>query len=313
MEPRVSAIIPAYNAAATAGAAIESVLAQSYREFELIVVNDGSTDTTAEVLRRYGDRIMVIEQANAGAAAARNTGLRAAHGTYIALLDADDLWKPQLLERLVPVLEADPECVLAYGDLEVIDSNGNSLHTGLIGEAVAHAPALDEMLRRVWPIMPSAVVMRRGVLEAIGGFCTEFRSCTYEDLYCWMRAREHGHFVYVPERLAQWRFSLFPRPLKRGGGVSAHNREVFTRLVRERWGVAIAPLMTSRSRAPRSILGYIGLTAMRDGDTKRAREAFRYALELDPRRLKNYFRLARTYLPAGLARALSGSTGRQSG
>jgi Tfp pilus assembly protein PilF len=88
---------------------------------------------------------------------------------------------------------------------------------------------------------------------------------------------------------------------------------VFARLVRERWGVTIAPLIDSRVRAPRSILGYIGLTAMRDGDVKRAREAFRYALELDPRRVKNYFRLARTYLPARWARALSGRTGSQSG
>jgi len=306
--------MPAYNAAATAAAAIASVLAQNYREFELIVVNDGSTDATAEVLGGYRDRITVIEQANAGAAAARNRGLRAARGSYIAFLDADDVWEPELLERLVPVLDSDPACVLAYADLEVIDSNGNSLHTSLIGEAAAHAPTLDEMLRRVWPIMPSAVVMRRNVLEAIGGFCAEFKGCTYEDLYCWMRAREHGHFVYVPERLARWRFSLFPRPLKRGGGgMQVHNREVFARLVGERWGVTIAPLMIARGRAPRSLLGYIGLTAMREGDTKRAREAFRYALAIDPRRIKNYFRLARTYLPVRLARALSGRTGRQPG
>jgi len=309
MEPRVSVIIPAYNATATLSAAIDSVLAQSYRDFELIVVNDGSTDKTAEVMRGYGDRLMAIEQANGGAAAARNSALGFARGTYIAMLDADDLWRPGLLARLVPELEANPACVLAYADLEIVDSNGKSLDTSLIGASSAHAPTLDEMLHKVWPIMPSAVVMRRTVLEAIGGFCTEFEGCTYEDLYCWMRAREHGDFVYVPEQLAAWRFSLYPRRLKRGGGVSAHNREVFARLVRERWGVTIAPLIDSRVRAPRSILGYIGLTATRDGDVKRAREAFRYALELDPRRVKNYFRLARTYLPARLARALSGRTG----
>ena len=311
MEPRVSVIIPAYNAIATLDAAIGSVLAQSYRDFELIVVNDGSTDRTAEVLRGYGDRIRAIEQENGGAASARNTALGIARGDYIAFLDADDLWKAQLLAELVPVLDADQSCVLAYADLEIIDSNGNSLNTSLIGGTKAHAPTLDEMLQRVWPIMPSAVVMRKSVLKAIGGFCAEFKSCTYEDLHCWMRAREYGHFVYVPEQLAQWRFSLYPRRLKRGGGVTAHNREVFERLVRERWGVTVSPLIDSRVRAPRSILGYIGLTAMREGDFKRAREAFRYALELDPRRMKNYLRLARTYLPARLARALSGRTGGQ--
>jgi glycosyltransferase involved in cell wall biosynthesis len=311
MEPRVSVIIPAYNAIATIDAAIGSVLAQSYRDFELIVVDDGSTDRTAEILLGYGDRIKAVEQENGGAASARNKALGIARGDYIAFLDADDLWKTELLAELVAVLEADQSCVLAYADLEIIDSNGNSLNTSLIGGTNGHAPTLDEMLHRVWPIMPSAVVMRKSVLEAIGGFCEEFKSCTYEDLYCWMRAREHGHFVYVPKRLAQWRFSLYPRRLKRGGGVSAHNREVFERLVRERWGVTIASLIDSRVRAPRSILGFIGLTAMRDGDVKRAREAFRYALELDPRRVKNYFRLARTYLPVRLARALSGRTGSQ--
>jgi glycosyltransferase involved in cell wall biosynthesis len=303
--------MPAYNAVATLDAAIGSVLAQSYRGLELIVVNDGSTDGTAELLRGYGDAIRAIAQENGGAASARNAALGIARGEYIAFLDADDLWRRELLARLVPVLEADSGCVLAFADLEIIDSNGNSLHTSLIGGTNAHAPTLDELLHRVWPIMPSAVVMRKSVLEAIGGFCAEFKSCTYEDLYCWMRAREHGHFVYVPERLAQWRFALYPRRLKRGGGVSAHNRKVFERLVRERWGVTIAPLIDSRVRAPRSILGYIGLTAMRDGDLKRAREAFRYALELDPRRVKNYFRLMRTYLPVRLARALSGRTGSQ--
>jgi hypothetical protein len=201
--------------------------------------------------------------------------------------------------------------VLAYADLEIIDSAGRSLDTSLIGGTKAHAPSLEEMLQQVWPIMPSAVVMRRDTLEAIGGFCTEFRGCTYEDLYCWMRARELGHFVYVPERLACWRFSIYPRRLKRKSGDAVHNRRIFERLVRERWGVTAAPLFGERVRAPRSILGYIGLTAMRNGDIQQAREAFRYALELDPRRLKNYFRLARTYLPPRLARALSGRTGRQ--
>jgi glycosyltransferase involved in cell wall biosynthesis len=306
--PLVSVIIPAYNAAATLGEAIASVLGQSCRDFELIVVNDGSTDNTAEILGGFDQRFTVINQPNAGAAAARNKGLAAACGTYIAFLDADDFWRPELLAQLVPPLESDRKSSLAYADLEIVDSNGKPLHTSLIGGTKAHAPALEEILQQVWPIMPSAVVMRRDVLEAIGGFCTEFRGCTYEDLYCWMRARELGHFIYVPERLACWRFSIYPRRLKRKPADAAHNRQVLERLMRERWGVTAAPLLRGRMRAPRSILGYIGLTAMRDGDIKRAREAFRQALEVDPLRLKNYFRLARTYLPAPLARALSGRT-----
>lgn len=309
-DPRVSVIIPAYNAGATIGAAMASVMAQSRGDFELIVVNDGSADQTGEILRSFGDQVTVIDQPNAGAAAARNRGLAVARGTYIAFLDADDLWRPGLLAALVPPLEADRKCVLAYADLEIVDSNGRSLNTSLISGTAAHAPTLEEMLQRVWPIMTSAVVMRRDTLEAIGGFRTEFKGCTFEDIYCWMRARELGHFVYVPERLACWRFAIHPRRLKKKPGDIAHNRYVFERLVRERWGVTAMPLMDGRVRAPRSILGYIGLTAMRDGNMVEAREAFKHALEIDPRRLKNYFRLVRTYLPAPLVRVLSGRTAR---
>jgi glycosyltransferase involved in cell wall biosynthesis len=287
------------------------VLQQTYRDFELIVVNDGSTDRTGAILREFGERITVIDRPNGGAAAARNSGLAAARGAFIAFLDADDRWRPELLTRLMAALEADPECVLAYADLGLIDADGKSLNTSLIGGEMAHAPTLEEMLRRVWPIMPSAVVMRRHTLEEIGGFNSEFKGCTYEDLYCWMRARELGGFVYVPERLACWRFSIYPRRLKRKSADFDHNRRVFEQLVQERWGVSAAPLFDGRVRAPRSILGYIGLMAMREGNVQKARAAFRYALEIDPRRVKNYFRLARTYLPAPLARALSGRTGRQ--
>jgi glycosyltransferase involved in cell wall biosynthesis len=307
---RVSAIIPVYNGAVTIAEAIDSVLGQTYANSEVIVVNDGSTDATAEVLRQYGDRITVVEQTNGGLSKARNAALRIANGEYVAFLDADDLWLSTMLERAVAVLDRDQECVLVYSDLELVDSAGITLNTSLVGGPAAHAPTLEEMLTRLWPIMPSAVVMRRETLEECGGFCEEFRSYGYEDAYCWLRAREHGHFHYLPEKLAVWRFSLFPRQLKKTQG-GAESARVFDRLLRERYGVPAAPLLKSRRRAARSILGYIGLSAMRDGDTARARAAFERALKLDPFRIKNYLRMVRTYLPSRIARALSGRTGRQ--
>jgi glycosyltransferase involved in cell wall biosynthesis len=305
----VSAIIPVYNGAVTVAEAVDSALGQSYTNLEVIVVNDGSTDATAEVLREYGDRIKVIEQANAGLSRARNAALRIAKGEYVAFLDADDFWLATMVERSVAVLERDPGCVLVYSDLELVDSAGVTLHTSLVGAAAAHAPTLDEMLTQLWPIMPSAVVMRRSTLEECGGFCEEFRSYGYEDAYCWLRAREHGNFHYLPEKLAVWRFALFPRQLKKTGG-HAESAQIFDRLLRERYGVPAAPLLKSRIRAARSILGFIGLSAMRDGDTARAREAFLRALKVDPYRLKNYLRMLRTYLPSPVARALSGRTRR---
>src|SRR5579863_272896 len=310
--PRVSVIVPVFNGAATVGEALASVLAQSYPDFELIVVDDGSTDATAQVLASYADSIKLISRANGGISAARNSGLRAAVGEYVALLDCDDVWLPAMLERTVAALDAAPRAVLAYTDLAVIDSDGRALETALVGAETAHAPTLDEMLTRLWPIMPSAVVIRRRVLEAIGGFAEEFRSYGYEDAWCWMRARELGEFCYLPERLVKWRFSSYPRPLK-NSSFSPVARAQFARLVQERWGRSVEPLLRSRMRASRSLLGYIGLRELRDGNRRGAREAFHRALLIDPWRLKNYLRWMRTWLPDGVARRLSGRTVRTAG
>src|SRR5260370_40369290 len=103
--PLVSVIIPTYNRAALVCQTIDNVFQQTYRNFEIILVDDGSTDETQARLRQYGDRIRVITQTNAGAAVARNRGIAAAHGEIIAFQDSDDLWQPTKLERQVPLLQ----------------------------------------------------------------------------------------------------------------------------------------------------------------------------------------------------------------
>ena len=97
----ISCVIPVFNGERYLGEALESVLAQSYQPLEVIVVDDGSTDETAEVARRYGERVRYVWQPNAGETAARNLGLTAAHGEFIAFLDADDVWDSEKLERQI--------------------------------------------------------------------------------------------------------------------------------------------------------------------------------------------------------------------
>ncbi len=121
--PAVSVVIPAYNAAWCVRKAIDSVLAQDFRDFEVIVVNDGSTDDTAAVLAGYGDAIRVIDQPNGGMSSARNAGIRAARGEFIAFLDADDWWLPGKLGRQVELLRGRPDlgfcsCAARVEDLE---------------------------------------------------------------------------------------------------------------------------------------------------------------------------------------------------
>src|ERR1700687_3488371 len=243
---RVAVVIPVYNGAATIAEAIDGALAQTYPGLEVIVVNDGSTDATADVLRRYAGRVRVIDRPNGGIAAARNTGAAAATGEYLAFLDCDDIWMPAMIERAVAALDADPACVLAYTNCAVVDSDGRDLRSALIGAGVDHAPTLDEMLSRLWPIMPSAVVMRRTTFDACGGFSEEFRSYGFEDVIFWLRARELGPLHYVPERLVKWRFALFPRPLKTGWR-KPEARIIFDRMLRERYSVGADRLLDRKS------------------------------------------------------------------
>jgi len=305
--PRVSVIVPVYNGAATVAAALESILAQSFSDFEIVAVDDGSTDDSMKVLERYRPRVRVLTQQNRGPSAARNLGVRNSSGEYLGFLDADDLWRPKFLERTVAALDKDSASVLVYTDLELADSTGLAMGARLIGKR--GLPTVRDMLERLWPILPSSVVMRRDAFERAGGFPEELTS--FEDVYFWLLAREQGNFSYIEEPLVIWRFALFPAPLKPAGGQEAAGR-VFDQMLQLRYGVSGLAHVAARQRAPRSILGYIGLHALARGDQLMARRAFGAALRTDPWRLKNYLRYARTYLPRAIARALSGGRGAES-
>jgi glycosyltransferase involved in cell wall biosynthesis len=301
---KVSAIIPVFNGSGTLREAIDSVLVQSSPGVELIVVDDGSTDSTPAIIDSYGDRIQHIRQSNAGPAVARNAGVRKARGEYLAFLDADDRWLPGMLEHALATLDSNRDSVMAYGNLLMVDSDGRSLATYLIGGEYAHAPSMEEILCRMWPIMPSAAVIRRSSFEACGGFAEDFRGAGFEDAFLWLRLREEGPFSYIPEALAAWRFSWFPRPLK----VKPDRRDpvIFARLVKQRYGVDPSRLVAARIRATRSILGYAGLRALQQGDRQSARRAFAGALKLDPLRARNILRFVKTFLPMPIVRSLSG-------
>jgi glycosyltransferase involved in cell wall biosynthesis len=124
---RISVIIPAFNRAHLIGETIESVLAQTFREFELIVVDDGSTDRTAEVVRSYDGPIRYRFQPNQGRSSARNAGYAASRGEYICFLDSDDVLAPQMLERLAGMLDARDELGFVYCDSQFVDQSGAPL------------------------------------------------------------------------------------------------------------------------------------------------------------------------------------------
>jgi cellulose synthase/poly-beta-1,6-N-acetylglucosamine synthase-like glycosyltransferase len=182
----VSVIIPAYNAAATIAAAIESVLAQTCPAEEIIVVDDGSQDETSAVVERFGPVVRLVRQANAGCGQARNTGARESRGSWLAFLDADDLWRPTKLERQMPET-ADPQVAVVV--CRVRNNEGR-----LLGRRLA----FDDLWARNDAIVSSSLVRRSAFVQA-RGFWKE-RAC--EDYHLWLRLTADGwDMANVPEDL----------------------------------------------------------------------------------------------------------------
>lgn len=172
----ISVIIPAYNAAGTIAKAIESVLKQTRPPEEIIVVDDGSKDETSAVVERFGAVVRLVRQANAGCGQARNTGAREARGSWLAFLDADDLWLPTKLERQIPET-ANPQVAVV-----VCRERNNE------GRLLGRRLAFDDLWVRNDAIVSSSLV-RRSAFEQAGGFWKE-RAC--EDYHLWLRFTADG-------------------------------------------------------------------------------------------------------------------------
>ena len=197
--PRFSVIMPAYCSARTIGSAIESALEQSFVDFELIVVDDGSTDQTAAIVSAYAaldPRVELLSQRNAGPSAARNAAIERARGRFISFLDSDDAWFPTYLDRAVTTLEADPAIGLAHADaMPYNDATGTAFrqsaleYYGREGPQAAGAELLESLLR-VNFMTASAVTVRREALERVGGFALDLAGA--EDWDLWLRILAAG-------------------------------------------------------------------------------------------------------------------------
>jgi glycosyltransferase involved in cell wall biosynthesis len=298
--PAVSVIITVLNGAATVGRAIDSALDQSFRDFDVIVVDDGSTDRTAQVLAGYGDCIRVITRVNRGLAASRNEAAGASQSRYLAFLDADDSWYREKLALTVESLEASPDAVLAFSNAIPVDANGNALSRSSIIARHAHAPSMEDLMAARLVILPSATVVRRDAFDAVGGFDEKFRGLGFEDFYFYLLMRERGPFVYVPQILVRYTaIAMEQRSAKYGPGY-----RVFKDLVIERYGDGGRRLIRAFRRSRANTWAHFGIAAMHRGDMPAARRALLHALRLRPRP-KTTLRLMRTFLPPRLASALS--------
>jgi glycosyltransferase involved in cell wall biosynthesis len=190
--PRVTVIIPTYNRAVFLKEAIDSVLDQDFRDFELIVVDDGSTDSTLRLLRSYRPSIRIIKTQRKGVSAARNTGIEQAKGSYIAFLDSDDLYVKNKLSVQMAYVEAHPEAKICYTDeiwirkgVRVNPKKSHAKHSGWI---------FDKCLP-LCIISPSSVMMSKELLDEVGVFDESMPVCEDYDLWLRIAVRYPVHFI----------------------------------------------------------------------------------------------------------------------
>ena len=202
--PEVSVILPVYNREACVERAVRSVLAQTYRSFELIVVDDGSTDGTRRVLDRFGSTIRIVEQPHSGAYAARNHGARVARAKLLAFADSDDAWLPHLLAREVPLMGR-PEVGLVFGDaVHVTSPEPNAGRRGLTCFHVSPPRRGRVAAQFAWAnfVPTCAALVRRSCFEEVGGF-TEASELS-SDYLTWYRISLRHELDYVDEIVAEY-------------------------------------------------------------------------------------------------------------
>lgn len=194
--PKVSVIIPAYNVEKTVLRTVESVFEQTLTDFELIVINDGSTDSTLTKLNEIEDpRMSVFSFENGGLSTARNRGTEKATGEYITFIDADDLWTPDKLALQAEQLDRQPEVGVAYSWTLTMSDDGTEFHPGK--SPTFEGDVYGDLLISNFIASGSNIMARREAIAAIGGFDASLNSC--EDWDCWLKLAAKWPFAVVPK------------------------------------------------------------------------------------------------------------------
>jgi glycosyltransferase involved in cell wall biosynthesis len=298
--PRVSVLLTCYNHLRHLPAAVESVRAQTYRDWEIVAIDDASTDGSREWLREnLTDAALVLNEKNLGTYASLNEGLVRARGDLVAILNDDDLWAPTKLERQVALLDAYPEVGLVHTDGGFIDGEGRSLGGAPLGFDFPRTETGDVLLALLYQnkIIASAVLARRALIDDCGGFDPAYFGSG--DWAMWLRIAELAQVGYVAEPLTFYRVH---------GENASHKLERIWRddqRLRE-WIAAREPEYRRRGYPPEQLStalahnwACLGTVRTLNGDPRGGREAYLRSWRQNPRRLKSLVRWATTFLPRG--------------
>lgn len=276
----VSVIMPCYNSSRYLSASIEGVLAQTYRDLELIIVDDCSTDGSLEIARewqRRDDRILIqVHKENRGLAATRNTAIRASAGEFIAFCDSDDIWFPNKLDAQLAEFARMPSAGLVHSDALIMNSDGvtsGQLFSQFIGhrkDAEGAGNLLERLCRRNYLCVPT-VMVRRKALEHANGFDERLRSL--EDWVCWTQIAGAFPFLFIPGALAKYRVHA--------GALSANKQNMSRNRI-----TALNILFDEAfpiSRQTRAVMFYaLGSSYLDTGDSRQAAHAFAKSIAESP-------------------------------
>lgn len=278
VHPKVSVVVPAYNIRCYIQDTLESLARQSLKEFEAIVVDDGSTDGTAEVIQPFCDRdsrFQLLQKQNGGLSSARNYGIRHARADYIALLDGDDIYEPDKLANHVDRLDLDRKIGVVYSASRAIRDDGRPTWMRLSGKPVESDPLLA-LLCKNFVGHGSNAVFRRSLFEEVGEFDETLRSS--EDIDFWLRiaATERWHFYREPSVLCGYR--VRPSGLSFNVARMQRSHERVIEAAYQRSPERVEPMLPTAYAYMYRYLARLSLTA---GDAAKAREFIHQALASD--------------------------------
>lgn len=290
--PKVSVIIPTYNRAEFLKSAIESVLGQTYMDFELLISDDASTDNTEQVVESFSDKRIRFtkNEINKGVIHIRNKAVTNSTGEYIAFLDDDDEWMPEKLEKQINIIEGRPH------SLGAVYTGAHSIDTKL-GKVVKittpkyRGNILKELLENNI-IITSSIVVKKRCFEKVGLFDPEYRSASDFDM--WIRLAEEYDFNYVKDSLV--RYHIHPN--------SISTNYVAVRDGLERLLAKHNKLFSANNKAYSNHLLKLGVAYCYSGNTKRGKRAFIKAIELNPKDMRLYYNLLISMLGPERYRAL---------
>lgn len=306
---KVSVVIPVYNGEKHLRRTLESVLAQTCPPSEIIIVNDGSTDGSLAILSEYEGAIRILHQNNCGVSHARNRGAAESNGELIALLDQDDIWYREKVEKQVKVFTERPDVSFVYSDVDFVDPSGNPLEKD--ASVSWQGDWIRPLLKGHSHPFPSTVMIKKDLYIAQGGFSTDFIKNTHEDIELWARLSTVTDFHFVEEPLVQYRVDLW-KVIEREGDdyeyrwqnmLTLHKTLLSIHRTDPKMQKYIDKVLKVEAKLEAARLGKVGKSLVMSGNVQGARKSFRDACRLD-NKTKHWSRYIRSLFPGRVCKHL---------